>query len=80
MKESKVSIEIIFESENLARAFFNSINVDNINIPKDLEIITECVKNKLIIVVKSKSIKRFQSTIDEILRLINSSEKTLKTS
>jgi tRNA threonylcarbamoyladenosine modification (KEOPS) complex Pcc1 subunit len=80
MKGSKIIIEITFENEELTKAFFNSINVDNVNIPKDLEIKTECIKNKLIIIISSENIKRFQSTIDEILRIISSSEKTLKIS
>lgn len=71
-------VEIHFKSEKIARNVFNSLNPDNVNIPKDLKLKMDVNEKKIYMEISSENIKRFQSTIEEILREISAIERTLK--
>jgi len=73
-----IIVEIQFEEERLASIIFNSLNPDNVKIPSDLSFSMKIEKEKLIIELSSENFKRIQSTLEEILRLINSAQKTIK--
>ncbi len=69
-------IEINLKTKEMAENLFNSLLPDNINIPKDLKLKMDVKEKRVYMEIYSLNINRFQSTIEEILRLISLIEKT----
>jgi Transcription factor Pcc1. len=69
-------IEINLKTKEMAENLFNSLLPDNINIPKDLKLKMDVKEKRVYMEIESLNINRFQSTIEEILRLISLIEKT----
>jgi tRNA threonylcarbamoyladenosine modification (KEOPS) complex Pcc1 subunit len=69
-------IEINLKTKEMAGNLFNSLLPDNINIPKDLKLKMDVKEKRVYMEIYSLNINRFQSTIEEILRLISLIEKT----
>ncbi|MFP3191330.1 MAG: KEOPS complex subunit Pcc1 [Thermoproteota archaeon] len=74
----KADIEIHFKSEKIAKNVFNSLVPDNVNIPKDLKLKIHVNEKKIYMEITSENVRRFQSTIEEILRQISVIEETMK--
>ncbi|MCY0858951.1 MAG: KEOPS complex subunit Pcc1 [Sulfolobaceae archaeon] len=67
---------------NYAREIANSIKVDNINLPKGMQITTDYTNNEIIVNIRYdfddvKGILTVRNTADEILTQIKTIEETL---
>ncbi|BFI76207.1 KEOPS complex subunit Pcc1 [Sulfurisphaera ohwakuensis] len=76
-----ITVEITYDT-NYAKEISNSINVDNIDIPKGMNIDISHKENKIIIkismeITEPRNVLTLRNTVDEILQHISTIEKTL---
>ncbi|QIW25049.1 hypothetical protein EWF20_13520 [Sulfolobus sp. S-194] len=76
-----ITVEITYNT-NYAKEISNSINVDNIDIPKGMNINISYEENKIIIkismeITEPRNVLTLRNTVDEILQHISAIEKTL---
>ncbi|GAA5418196.1 KEOPS complex subunit Pcc1 [Sulfurisphaera tokodaii] len=76
-----ITVEITYDT-NYAKEISNSISVDNIDIPKGMNIDILNKENKIIIkismeIMEPRNVLTLRNTIDEILQHISTIEKTL---
>ncbi len=72
------SVNIKFESSEIANYVFSAINPDNAPLPSDLEITCAVEGNTMFIHIKTgRSIQSLQNTIEDIMSAIDLSLRTM---